>query len=285
MHHLILGYGYCGYYLAQELLNLGEKVTVVSRHSDSRYVLPGLTHVVHDLNTPFSWNIPDTVVYYLIPPPSDGEHDLTLQNLLQHNAIQAQKIVYFGSSGVYGNHQGKWVTEDSHCHVDTARQKRRLCAESQWLTYSKAHQIDCILLRISGIYGPHRVPITAALARTSILRPEDAPWINHIFVRDLVKIALDLVKTPQTNTLFNVSDGCPEPMGALQNHLARLLGVEPAPQKPWKEIWAAASPMKQEFMTHSKRLDIQRLKQTLFDLEFTPIVEALKLCMINEQPS
>lgn len=73
MHHLILGYGYCGYYLAQELLKNKQQVTVVSRHLNPQFRLPQIRHILHDLMHPIHWIEPDTILYYLIPPPAQGK--------------------------------------------------------------------------------------------------------------------------------------------------------------------------------------------------------------------
>ena len=263
MHHLILGYGYCGYYLAQELLKQNHQVTAVSRHLNPQWELPQLKHIPHDLNQPFNWPEPETIVYYLIPPPSDGENDSFLKQLLSHSVIKAKKVIYFGSSAVYGNHQGAWVNEQSTCLVTNSRQLRRLDAEQQWLTYCSKNNIEPIVLRVAGIYGPHRLPIEAAKAQTPIVEKESAPYTNHIYVKDLATITILLAQTPTTQTLYNIADGNPQPMGTLQQLVAKALGITQAPSESWTQAWERASPMKREFMQGSKRLNIESLKQSL----------------------
>ncbi|WP_241480568.1 hypothetical protein [Legionella norrlandica] len=110
MHHLILGYGYCGYYLAQELLKRQQQVTAVSRQLKKDWELPNLHHIMHDLQYPFHWHNPNSIIYYLIPPPSQSNQDILLNQFLKQSSLNAKKIIYFGSSGVYGDHQGAWWT-------------------------------------------------------------------------------------------------------------------------------------------------------------------------------
>ncbi|KTD62680.1 SDR family oxidoreductase [Legionella shakespearei] len=280
MHHLILGYGYCGYYLAQILLRENLQVTAVSRHLDENMQQAGLNHVMHDLTSPFYWDEPETVLYYLIPPSSQGDTDSVLKHFLEQSRIQAQKIIYFGSSGVYGNHQGAWVNEESPCFIQHPRQLRRLDAEQQWLTYSKEHKTEPILLRIAGIYGPQRLPIDAAKACTPLIEESKAPLINHIYVRDLATIAYQLSQRKTSYSLYNIADGNPQPMGTLQQHVAHALGLPAAPYEPWQSAWEKASPMKREFMQGSKCLSIERLQSTLGNsLLFTSQKEAIKKSM------
>jgi len=283
MHHLILGYGYCGYFLAQELLQNHQQVTVVSRQLNPAFSIPGIKHVAHDLSTPFEWDEPDTVLHYLIPPPAQGDKDTLLKNVLDHSKIKAKKMIYFGSSGVYGDHQGAWVDEQSECNITTPRQRRRIDAEQQCLAYSQKLGIQCILLRIAGIYGPGRLPIEAAKARTPLIDPEQAAATNHIYVRDLATIAFQLSQINVTDQLFSIADGDPKPMGSLQQMVARSLKINEAPYETWAQVFEGASPMKKEFMQASKKLSIQRLKNNLApELPITNLSDELVEQLLKE---
>ncbi|BCA94512.1 NAD(P)-dependent oxidoreductase [Legionella antarctica] len=263
MHHLILGYGYCGYYLAQELLNKNQQVTALSRHLNPELKLPRLRHLIHDLNQPLNWTESDTIIYYLIPPPSQGEKDTFLSQFLSHSVVRAKKIIYFGSSGVYGNHKGEWVNEDSRCFINNSRQLRRLDAEQQWLSYCNQNGMQPILLRIAGVYGPERLPVEAAKNQTPVIEKDKAPYTNHIYVRDLVAISYLLAQCQRPHFLYNIADGDPQPMGTIQQQVAKALGIKPAPYESWEQAWERASPMKREFMQGSKCLQIDRLKKSL----------------------
>ncbi|WP_238584776.1 SDR family oxidoreductase [Legionella moravica] len=263
MHHLIIGYGYCGFYLAQELLKKQQKVTALSRHLNEEMALPGLNHIKTDLNQPFNWTEPDTVVYYLIPPPADGTQDVFLRQFLGQSVLKARKVLYFGSSGVYGNHHGAWVTEESPCFIHNSRQQRRLDAEQQWLSFCTHHNIEVVLMRIAGIYGPNRLPIDAAKTKTAIMALDRAPYTNHIFVKDLAQIAAFFGQSKVPHALYNIADGDPRTMGSLQQLVAKNLGIEEASYESWEQIWDKASPMKREFIESSKRLDNKRLLATI----------------------
>ncbi len=284
MHHLILGYGYCGYYLAQELLKNGQHVTAVSRHLAPELQLPQLTHCSHDLSQPFQWTENNTIIYYLIPPSPHGDKDSFLSQFLKRNTLQAQKIVYFGASSVYGDHQGAWVNEQSSCIRGHSRQLRRIDAEQQWLAYCKKNNIALLLLRIAGIYGPQRLPIDAAKAQTPIIESNEAPLTNHIYVRDLARISYFLACANTTDSVYNVADGNPQPMGTLQQLVAQRLKVQQAPYESWQQAWDRATPMKREFMQSSKRLNIERLKLSLGTKFFIHTLnDAVKEILIEQE--
>ena len=277
MHHLLIGYGYCGYHLAKLLLAQQQEVTALSRHLDPSLKLPGLTHLAHDLAKPLIWQQEDSILYYLIPPPEEGNTDRLLQHFLAHSDIQALKVIYFGSSGIYGNHRGAWVDEQAPCYLDKPRQKRRANAEEQWRHFCQQQEIDCILLRIAGIYGPKRIPSAAARAGLPLINPEEAPYSNTIYVKDLVNIAYQLACKIQVEGIYNIADGNPSPMGSLQQALAKELNLKPAPYQSFEQAWEQASSMKREFMEASKRLRIDALKITLGQLlHLTPLPEAIR---------
>ena len=286
MHHLILGYGYCGYYLAQELLRHGARVTTVSRHVAAEMQLAEATHLYHDLTQPFEWLESDSIIYYLIPPQATGEHDLMLKQLLDNSNIKCRKVVYFGSSGVYGQHQGAWVNEHSPCIITHERQKRRLDAEQQWQDYCVAHHSELAILRIAGIYGPNRLPIDAAKAQTPVIIDAQAPYTNPIYVDDLAAVAYLLGQKTTEQSIYNIADGQPQPMGTLQKLLAAASALPPAPSERFEQAWSRASAMKREFMASSKRLVIDRLLETLGDsFSLTPLNKGLYLSLTNDKQS
>ncbi|TAL61717.1 MAG: SDR family oxidoreductase [Legionella sp.] len=278
MHHLILGYGYSAYYLAQLLLEKGQTVTAVSRHLAEQQHLSLLDHRCFDLQEPFIWDQPNTIIYYFIPPSNSGERDSFLNNFLQNSQLKAHKIIYFSSSAVYGNQQGRWVNEETACEPHTERELRRLDAEQQWQDFCQKKSIPYCLLRVAGIYGPERLPIAAAQSQTPVILSSQAPYTNSIYVKDLAHIAYTLGTLEKTFNVYNVADGEPHPMGFIQQLVAQALHIPPAPEKSWDEVFAQSSPMKKEFMASSKRLSIQRLQNTLGQLvALSPLIETIKL--------
>lgn len=283
MHHLIIGYGYTGFHLARYLINQQETVTAVSRHLDESQIVPGVEYIQHDIQTPFPWSRENTLVYYLIPPPATGRYDTILQTFLNISTIKPAKFIYFGSSAVYGDKSGELVGEETPCTPVLDRQYRRLDAERQCMTLSKAASIDCILLRIGGIFGPYRLPVEAALQGTPVIETEFAPTTNLIYVKDLVRIAALLAMKDDAKGIYNVSDGLPEPMGTLQQQTATLLKLPAAPFQSMEQALAQASPMKREFIQASKRLRIDALQMTLGQsFALTPKLTAIKESLQEE---
>jgi nucleoside-diphosphate-sugar epimerase len=259
--HLLVGFGYTAGFLANLLLNDQQEVLAISRKKPQTHL--DIQHLELDVfHSPIPIEVED-ILYYFIPPLAQYEEDILLSKCLLQLPNPPKKIIYIGSSGVYGQQDGNWVHENNACHIETLRQRQRLSAELQLEMYCEKYHIPCARLRTAGIYGPNRIPKEAVLNQSPIIQTAQAPFINHIYIKDLAKILKYLGSTITYHGIVNVADGNPQPMGTLQKTLAELLHVPKAPEISFKNSWETASEMKKEFMSQNKRLDVSLLKQLL----------------------
>lgn len=257
MEHVFFGYGYCAKFLAKLLPN----GIAISRREH-----PEINFIQHDILSPGLKLPRDYVMYYFIPPSASHDEDIILKSCLSNLPHPPQKIIYIGSSGIYGDHQGKLIDETARCNIRSSRQRSRQSAETLLSNYAQQHNIACALLRVAGIYGPERLPLT----QTPVINPEEAPLINHIFVEDLAKI-LELFGTRVTyHGILNIADGEPHPMGYLQQQVAIKYALPMPEIISFENAWADASEMKKEFMSQNKQLSIQRLIQILKPYHLQP---------------
>jgi nucleoside-diphosphate-sugar epimerase len=262
--HVLVGWGYTAEFLADILLEDPVEILAISRRPPKR-APHGISHLsmnIAEASTPIH---ADDIVYYFVPPLSEFESDVVLEKFLNLLPQSPRKVIYVGSSGVYGDQKGQWVNEKTDCQVTSLRQKQRLSAELLLKKYCHNQQIPCALLRTAGIYGPQRIPLDAVYSQQAIIEPENAPFINHIYVRDLAQILKYLGTSLSFDGIVNIADGHPSPMGSLQSMLANLLAYPKAPEMSFEEVWQLASPMKKEFMSQNKKLETSLLKQILRD--------------------
>jgi len=158
-------------------------------------------------------------------------------------------IVYWGSSGVYGDHKGGWVDEDSTCNVDFDIQRRRLDAEYQIKEFSQQNQVKYTVMRVAGIYGPNRLPTT----NKPVIKIDQAPYSNMVYINDAAKIAVSALINDKNVGKINISDGCPIKMGTLQRLISEQKGINII-EHDYNKIMQASSSMRQYFLSSSKRL-------------------------------
>ena len=90
-----------------------------------------------------------THVLSTIPPLLD--HSDPVMSFFHDEVSQANWKGYLSTTGVYGDHNGAWVNEDTPCLApETSPAYPRLAAEQKWL------DIGGQVFRLAGIYGPGR---------------------------------------------------------------------------------------------------------------------------------
>jgi nucleoside-diphosphate-sugar epimerase len=282
MKHLIVGYGYCGRHLTRTLVEDRQKVIAWSRSDKKSSQLPsGCAHRTVNIATD-DFNLPKfcDIIHYLIPPQKNGREDFLLKRFISKIQKKPQHIIYYGSSGIYGDHQGRLINEQSPLNLKTDRQFRRYHAEQQLLEYCQQNGIKLSILRIAGIYGSERIPLENVKSYSPIITPSEAPISNRIYIQNLVEIAVYILKKQNGIEIYNVSDGHPKPIGYMQRSLCSLLNYPDSMEISYQEYFEKASNMQREFLANSKQLDISKLKDLLPDnFTLTKLDEGLKLVL------
>jgi nucleoside-diphosphate-sugar epimerase len=264
---LIIGCGYTGRLLAARLLLEGKQVTgvVSSRESALHLERMGVPPVVADLDDPGA-DLPldgHDHIWYLAPPPGTGAADTRLQIFLDRlrQADRTPRIVYTGTTGVYGDCGGEWVDENRPLNPTTDRARRRADAERRLRLWAAETGGSVVVLRVAGIYGPGRLPVAYLKKGAPVLRSEDAPWSNRIHVDDLVTACLAAMD--RGRGVYNVADGRPCTMPDYYNRLADLLELPHPPRITWQQAEESMSRGLLSFLRENRRIDSRRLREEL----------------------
>jgi len=198
---------------------------------------------------------------YLAPPPGGGVTDPKVRNLC--SAIQPgkepDKIIYISTSGVYGDCQGARVTEATSPNPQTARARRRFDAETVFGQFSEQRNVPLVILRVTGIYGPHRFPLHRLLERHPVLCDAEASFTNRIHADDLARICLKALEAGNDGEIFNVSDGQESTMTEYFNLLADTFGLPRPPQVSLAEARNCMTPLMLSYFQESRRMDNRKL--------------------------
>jgi len=165
---------------------------------------------------------------------------------------------YLSTTGVYGDHQGAWVDEDTPLTPSTARGQARVLAEAEWqaLTALPLH-----IFRLAGIYGPGRGPFAKLRAGTAqrIVKPRQV--FSRIHRDDIVRVLRASMAHPNPGRMYNLCDDDPAPPQDVIGHAAQLLGLPMPPEIAFDQ--ADLGPMARSFYAESKRVSNARIKQEL----------------------
>jgi nucleoside-diphosphate-sugar epimerase len=151
------------------------------------------------------------------PPPNDDTAFWEIINLLRSSNCWLGMI---STTGVYGNHDGAWVTEESECYCHTSTSAGRLLQLERYLQTTTCNPA---IFRCSGIYGGGKSALhtvyksgrSASFAREDVLT-------NRIHVDDIAAAALACMCSNKTG-VFNLADELPESRSAVLNFAADLL--------------------------------------------------------------
>ena len=291
MNNLVIaGCGDIGRRVARQVLAENASVCGVVRSEESAEKLRQLggRAIIANLDDPNTLqNIPTegSTLFYFAPPPGGGLSDSRVRNFCA--AIQPgkepRKIIYMSTSGVYGDCGGEEVTEETPPNPQTSRGKRRLDAETAFREWGKERGVAVVILRVTGIYGPGRLPVSQLAGGQPLLKEEEAALTNRIHADDLAQICLAAAEKGEDGEIFNVSDGRPTTMTHYFNAVAELLGYPPPRQVSLAEARQVMSPLMFSYMTESRRLDNSRMLAKLGIKLLYPDLEAgLRACVREE---
>ncbi|GAB2207413.1 SDR family oxidoreductase [Roseibium sp. ROS1] len=183
-------------------------------------------------------------------------------------------IGYLSTVGVYGNHDGAWVDEDTPLNPVSKRSVQRVAAEEAWLAFAEQNDLPVQIFRLSGIYGPGRNAFENFRKGTARRLVKPGQVFNRIHVADIAGALKAAMAKPSTR-VFNVTDDEPAPPQDVVAFAAELLGVEAPPEIPFET--ADLTPMARSFYGENKRVSNQRLKDELgFTFRYPDYRVALK---------
>ena len=263
---LIVGCGDIGRRVARLAMAENASVCGIVRSEESAAKLeePGLRPIIANLDDPATLrDLPTkgTTVFYFAPPPGGGVTDPRARNFCA--AIppgeEPRMVIYMSTSGVYGDSGGETVTEETPPNPMTTRGKRRLDAETAFREWGRERRIAIVILRVTGIYGPGRFPVSQLASGQPVLDERLAPLTNRIHADDLARVCLAAAAKGGDGDVFNVSDGHPTTMTHYFNAVADLLGYPRPRQVSMEEARQVMSPLMLSYMSESRRMDNSRM--------------------------
>lgn len=254
---LSIGHGYSAQALARRLIVQGWRVIGTTRTSKSAEILR--TQGVEPLVWPDS-ALPiheATHILSSVAPGEAGDPVLAEASNALSAAAHLKWVGYLSTTGVYGNHDGGWVDEQTPLTPTTERGRARVAAEAEW----QALNLPLHIFRLAGIYGPGRGPFAKVRSGTARRIVKPGQVFSRIHVDDIAQVLEASIAQPNPGAIYNVCDDDPAPPEDVIAHAARLLGLPVPPKIPFEK--ADLSNMAKSFYAESKRVRNDRIKTEL----------------------
>ncbi|MGN6465320.1 MAG: SDR family oxidoreductase [Rhizobiaceae bacterium] len=205
--------------------------------------------------------------------PAAGDPFLPhVENRMREIMPRLRWIGYLSTVGVYGDHGGAWVDEESECRPVSRRSVARLAAEGAWGKLADRERVPVAVLRLAGIYGPGRNALANLAAGTARRIVKPGQVFNRIHVEDIAG-ALSLLAEKETSGIFNLADDAPSPPQDVVAFAAGLMGVEPPPEIPFER--AEMTPMARSFYGENKRVSNAGIRDAGYSLFYPDYRSAL----------
>jgi len=282
----MVGCGDIGFRVSRELIKQGHQVQATIHFEEGTKVPQSVGIETIIANFDHREDIPEISfhgqqLFYFMPPQGGGSSDYRMLNfcrLLSPDNHPA-KIVYISTSGVYGDCGDDLVTEVTPINPQTSRAKRRGSAEQQLREQSEKLGFDLVILRVTGIYGPGRLPISQLKKGHEVLQAEDAPGTNRIHSLDLVQICLAAMEKGVAGDIFNVCDGQESSMSEYFMAVADMYDLPQPKQLSWADAEKEMNPLTFSFLKESRRMSNQKIVEKLgIKLRYPTLAEGLLAC-------
>jgi nucleoside-diphosphate-sugar epimerase len=214
---LIVGCGYLGLRVARRWLAAGHAVTGVvhSTASAESLAMMNVRSIIADVTQPETLrDLPAAeTLLYCVGYGSDSSLSRWavyvdgFRAVLDAVSPEVRRVIFISTTGVYAEHDGSWVDEDSP-RGPLRESGRALLAGEEVLA---AHRLvdRGIVLRLAGIYGPGRLPRQAELVSGEPPVIPSGQFINLIHVEDAAAAVLAAEARAQPPRTYNVADGHP----------------------------------------------------------------------------
>ena len=212
--------------------------------------------------------------HILISIPPEHEKDLVLKYFSKEILDQNIKwITYLSATSVYGNHEGKWVDENSKTLPKSKNGIERLAVEKVWLKMYEKNNIPLQIFRLSGIYSNiYNVLERIRSGNASLIRKENQ-FFSRIHVEDIANLLFLSLNKFKKGEIFNISDDKPASSEEVMKYGAKILNLPEPKEIKLEDI---QSEMLKAFYRDSKKVSNKKVKEFFkYNLKFPTYVEGL----------
>ncbi len=205
----------------------------------------------------------DYSLLYTVPPSRESSNDIRLENLLAALTPAPRRFVYISTTGVYGDHGGATVNEDTPVNPGSDNAARRVAAERAVAEWAGSVGCEHVILRVPGIYGPGRLGIARIREGSPTVRDEDVGPGNRIHVDDLVTCCIAALDDRTPGGIYNVGDGDHRTSAWFTSEVARLAGLPEPPTITMEDAEKQFTPMRLSFLRDQRRVDTTKMRKVL----------------------
>lgn len=265
MKIIFFGFGYCAEFLLQLIPTKWGKVGTHTKLPHN-FKFKNFINIDRYIFTDFLIKkeklfLNTTHILISIPPNSKG--DIVYQEL-RDMIIKTKSIEWVGylsSTGVYGDHKGKWVNEESKLNTKNLRSKNRIISELQYMKLFEENRIPVHIFRLPGIYGPNRSIFERIKKGNVKLIEKKNHYFSRIHVEDIATCLWTSMRKKSPGEIFNVTDDYPSSSNDVTLFAHKLLGKKNPNIIKWNNT--DLNEMTKSFYRENKKVSNKKVKNLL----------------------
>ena len=206
--------------------------------------------------------------------------DIVIKNLKDNFKSNKLKwITYLSATSVYGNHNGKWVDENSETKPTSPNGVERLKVEKEWMRLAIKFDLPFQIFRLSGIYSNQFNILKRLKSGEAKIINKKNHFFSRIHVEDIANVLSSSLNNFKKKEIYNISDNLPASAEEVAMYGVKLLGID----KPKTiEINEIESEMLKNFYKDSKKVDNKKMKEFFnHKLKYPTYVEGLNYIFNN----
>jgi len=210
--------------------------------------------------------------HILVSTPPEVEDNI-IKNFSKYleNNKSLKWFGYLSSTSVYGNHDGRWVNEETFANPTLKKGKKRLKAELKFNNLN----IPLIIFRLSGIYSNENNVFNRMKKNNMRIVEMENQIFSRIHLEDISNILhLSLkIKKMIKGEIFNLSDDYPCSYKEIVQYACKLLNISLPKTVLFKEL---EDGQLKDFYRDSKKVSNEKIKQYFkYKLKYPTYIDGL----------
>ncbi len=277
---IIFGGGFSGDYFAKSIRKLGCTALTSSR-SKKNDPNSFIFNSEKDLLPEDSIFEDVTHILSCIPPDKNGDDPVlkSFRNKIKNFSLKW--VGYLSTTGIYGNTDGRWVSEKDLPNPLLERSKRRLNCEEEWISSNLPIQI----FRLPGIYGPGRSILESIRNNKINVIHKENQVFSRIHVADIANSIIYIIQNQNIfnfHQIINIADDEPCAQIEVIRYGYLLLGLEMPETILFENAKKYLSPIAQSFWLENRRVSNNLLCKKLgYKLIYKNYKLGLNNCFLN----
>lgn len=223
-----------------------------------------------------------THILISVPPGDAGDPAFMAGATAIRDNSHVQWLGYLSTTGVYGNTDGAFVDELSPLNPSSPRSRRRVDAETDWMSLWTDHKIPTHVFRLAGIYGPGRSSFDQIRRGQAKRIQKPGHVFSRIHIDDIANILAASIARPNPGAAYNVCDDEPAPPAEVVEYACDLLGIDPPEVEDFETAKQRMTPMGLSFWQDNRRVSNRRIREELGVQLAHPDYRSGLLAILNE---